>query len=67
MRCLGFLGLELENNIIFDISTLEFVKIEFLTHTVDFCVGCAFSKGPESTFSEGPGPGLGPLHKVCGV
>ena len=31
----------------YDISTLKFVKIEFLTHMVNFCT--------ESTFSTGPG------------
>ena len=41
----------------FEISTLEFVKNEFLTHTVNFGIGPAFSDGP------GPGPNL--LYKVC--
>ena len=36
-----------------------------LTHTVNFDVGSAFSKGLESAFSEGPGPGPSPIHKVC--
>ena len=30
-----------------------------------FGIGSTFSKGPESAFSEGLGPGLGPLYKVC--
>ena len=36
---------------------------ESLSHTVNFGIGSAFSKGPKSAFSEGPGPG--PLYKVC--
>ena len=36
-----------------------------LTHAVNFGIGSAFSKDPGSSFSEGPGPGLGPLYKVC--
>ena len=48
-------------------STLKFIKNEFLTHTMNFGIGSAFSKCPGSTFSEGPGPGPGPgpLYKVC--
>ena len=30
-----------------------------LTHTVNFCIGSAFSKGP------GPDPSPSPLYKVC--
>ena len=45
----------LKNIVIFEISTLKFVKNESLTHTVNFGIG--------SAFSEGPGPG--PLCKVC--
>ena len=30
-----------------------------------FDLGSAFAKGPGSAFSEVPGPGLGPLYKVC--
>ena len=44
---------------ILEISTLKFVKIEFLTQTVDFGAWSAFSKGREATFSKGPGPGFG--------
>ena len=29
----------------YDISTLKFVKIEFLTHTVNFCTESTFSAG----------------------
>ena len=46
-------------------NQLEFVKVEFLTHTVHFGIGSVFSKCPGSVFSEGPGPGPGPLYKVC--
>ena len=38
---------------------------ESLTHTVNFGIGSAFPKGPESAFSEGLGAGPGPLYKVC--
>ena len=43
--------------VIFEISTLKFVQNESLTHTVNFGIESAFSKGP------GPGPGL--LYQVC--
>ena len=43
--------------VIFEISTLKFIKNEFLTHTVNLRIGSAFSEGPD------PGPGL--LYKVC--
>ena len=66
MPYLGMFGLEfLKIIVIFEISTLKFVKNESLTHTVNFCIGSAFSKGLGSTFSEGPGSGPGPLYKVC--
>ena len=68
MPHLGIFGLEFEKtNVLFEISTLKFVKSESLFHTVNFGIGSAFSKGPQSAFSEGPGPGLGlvPLYKVC--
>ena len=65
MLYLGIFGLEFEKTIvIFEISTLEFFN-EFLTHTVNFDIGSALSKGLGSPFSEGPGPGLGPICKVC--
>ena len=51
--------------VIFEISTLQFVKNESLTHTTNFGIGSIFSKGLCSAFSEGPGPGPGPLYKVC--
>ena len=44
---------------------LEFVISESSTHTVNFGMGSPLSKSPGSAFSEGPGPGLGPLYKVC--
>ena len=63
---LGIFGLEFEKTIvIFEIGTLKFVTSESSTHTVNFGIGSAFSKGPRSTFSEGPCPGPGPLCKVC--
>ena len=62
MPYLEIFGLEFQKTIvIFEISTLEFVKYESLTHTMNFGIGSAFSKGPGSAFSEGPGP----LYKVC--
>ena len=45
--------------VIFEISTLKFVKIEFLTQTVDFGTWSAFCKCRECTFSKSPGPGFG--------
>ena len=46
--------------VIFESSTLDFVKNEFGTHAVNFGIGFVFSKGPGSAFSEslGPEPGL---------
>ena len=61
MPYFGIFWLEI---VIFEISS-NFVKVEFLTHTVHFGIGSAFSKCPGSVFSEGPGPGPGPLYKVC--
>ena len=58
MPYLGIFGLEFQETIvIFEISTLKFVKNGSLTH--------AMNKGPGSAFSEGPDPGPGPLYKVC--
>ena len=66
MPYLGIFGLEfLRTIVIFEISNLEFVKHESLTHTMNFAIGSAFSKGLGSTFSESPGPGPAPLYKVC--
>ena len=66
MPYLGIFGQEFKKNIvIIEVSTLEFVKSEFLTYTVNFGIGSAFSKSPGSAFSEDPGPGPGPLYKVC--
>ena len=58
MPYLGIFGLEFQKTIvIFEISTLKSVKTEFLTHTVNFGIGSAFSE------CSGPGPGL--LYIVC--
>ena len=46
----------LKTIVIFEISTLKFVKNGSLTQTVNFDVGSAFSKGP--------GPDPSPIHKV---
>ena len=60
MPYLGICGLKFKKTIvIFEMSTLKFVKNESLTHTVNFGVGSAFSKVPGSAFSEGPGLGPG--------
>ena len=48
---------------IFEISTLEFIKTQFLTITVNFGLGSTFSKSRGSISSEGPGSGL--LYNVC--
>ena len=61
-------GLEFLRTIVLsEISKLEFVKHESLTHAMNFDIGSTFSKGLGSTFFEGPcpGPGTGPLYKVC--
>ena len=51
MPYLGILGLEFQNTfVISEISTLEFVSNESLTHTVNFGVGFGFSKCPGSAF-----------------
>ena len=50
-----------KTSVIFEISTLDFVKNESLYHTVNFGIGSAFLKGPGSTCSEGTSPGPGPL------
>ena len=44
---------------------LKLIKNESLSHTVNFDIGSAFSKGSGSTFSEGPDPSPRPLYKVC--
>ena len=53
--------------VVFEISILEFLKYESLTHTMNFGIEFAFSKGPRSAFLEGLGPGPGPLYKVCSL
>ena len=60
-----FWGRIFKNTVIFEISSVEFVKHESLTHTMNFGIGFAFSKGLRSAFSEGLGPDSGPLYKVC--
>ena len=55
----------LKNIVLFEVSTLEFIKNEFLTRRMNFGIGSSFSKGPESTFLKGAGPGPCPLCKVC--
>ena len=52
MPYLSFLG-----KAIFEVIALEFVKNEFLTHTVKFGKGSLSSKVPGSTISEFAGPG----------
>ena len=48
--------------VISEISTLECLKNESLTHTGNFGIELAFSKSLGFGFSEGPGPGPG---RVC--
>ena len=55
----------LKTIVIFEISTLEFFKTEFLAHTLNFGIGSAFSKGAKPNLSEGLVPGFGSLYKVC--
>ena len=51
MPYLGIFRLEFWKTIvIFETSTRKFVKMRFLTHTVNFCIGSAFSKGPGPLF-----------------
>ena len=48
---LGIFVLEFGKTIvIFEINTLEFLKNEPLSQTVNFCIGSAFSRGPGSDF-----------------
>ena len=60
------LGVFQNDIVIYEISALEFLKNEFLPHSVDFGVGFTFSKSLAPTFSEGwyLGPGSGPFYKV---
>ena len=51
--------------VVFETSTLEVVKNQFLIHTVNFCIESTFSKDPRSAFFEGQGLGLGTLYKNC--
>ena len=52
-----------KTSVIFEISALELVKNEILTHTVNFGIGFVFSKGLEAAFFEDPDPGV--LYKAC--
>ena len=53
---MGTFGLQFEKAVVIsEISTFKFLKDESFTHTVDFDIGLAFSKGPASSFSEDPG------------
>ena len=66
MLYFGYIRLEFSKGIaICEISTLEFVKIKFLTHTVNFCIQSPFSKVPGSVISEGLDPCS--LYKVCHI
>ena len=58
-------ALERFHYIVFEISTLEFVKNQFLNDIANF--GSAFSEGPGSTFSDGLVPGLNLLYEGCPV
>ena len=51
--------------VIFETSSLKFVKNVSLTHTVNFGIRSAFSKGLGSAFSKSPGPVPGLLDKLC--
>ena len=56
MPYLGIFKLELKKKYC-HISTLKFIKNDSLTHTVNFGIWFAFTKGP--------GAGPGPLYKAC--
>ena len=57
MPYLGIFGVDfLKANVIFDVSTLEFVKNKFLTHAVNFGIRTAF---------EVPSPVLDLLYEIC--
>ena len=63
MIYLGIFGLEFEKTIVrFEINSLKFLKNVFLTHTVNFGIWSAFSKGP--ALYQGPRPSPGLLYKV---
>ena len=48
---LSIFKLEFEkSSVIFEINTLEFIKIKFLTFLVNFDIASTFSKGPGSQF-----------------
>ena len=59
--CECFRATFLKTVVIFEISTLGFVKKELLRNAVNFSLGSAFSKGQGFSYSS---PDLGPLNKV---
>ena len=62
----GYFGLEFEKTLVlFEVSTLQFIKIEILTIIVHFDRELCFSKGPRSAFSESLSPDLRLLFEVC--
>ena len=66
MPYLGTFGLEFKKTIVIsEITSLEFIKNDSLTHTEYVCIGFAFSKGQGSVFFGVNGPCPGPLYKVC--
>ena len=60
------MGWNFKNEIfeIFEISTLELVKNEYSTHTVNFGIRSVFAKGQSYAFSGGPVLGLSPLYQL---
>ena len=65
MPYFGTFGIEFEKAIVIsEISYLECLKNESLTHTVNFGIRSVFSESLGSGFSEGLGPGPDPLDKV---
>ena len=63
--CFGVFGIKFKKTAIaiIEIGSLEFIKSEFLTNTLNLGKGPSFSKGPSSTFSEDPDLGPAPLYK----
>ena len=60
MPYLGIFGLEFQKTVvIFEVSTLEFVKNESLTYTMNFGVGSTFSKVSGVRFCGRSGSGSG--------
>ena len=73
MSDLGIFGLEFENDIVILREKNEKRLNQYpqvcqnlrLYHAVNFGMWYPFFKRPGPSFSEGLGPGLGPLYKVC--